>query len=159
MNNKLSFRQFLMEITKDEEPPDLYQAASDELNTGGQIGMQVFDWVPFDDGLLRFGQTFQVVNNKDEDEDDDVIWIKPVAGKQRGDDEDKEPSSFELNVMKCARKDPNTGEIVQVKCPPLEDTKAFPIKKSKWRQMINKPFQQAGAGGTNIAAPGELPGM
>lgn len=152
----LSFRQFLLEVEQDDDPPDMYQAASDELNTGGEVGVQVFDWVPFEDGVFRFGQTFQTI--KKEDEDEDVVWVKPLTGKEHGDEDGSVPSTFKLNVMKCARQDPNTGKMVQIQCPALPDTKEFPIPKKQWRKMVNKPFQNAGAA-AGVAAPGELPGM
>lgn len=168
MAQLLSFRKFLRETERDSEPPDLYQAASDELNTKGQIGIQVFDWVPFDDGVYRFGQAFAIVNGKDDDQssDDGVIWIKPVTGKERGDkgEDETDVGPLKFNVMKCVRKHPETGEMMQIECPPLEDTKAFPVKKSKWRSMVNKPFAQqaAGAGGMGGGMGGMgggLPGM
>lgn len=165
---KLSFRRFLEADEVNTDPPDLYQAASDELNTRGEVGIQVFDWVPFDDGIYRFGQAFQVVKKDDEDKDSDTIWIKPVTGKQHGDEEeDDDPGPSKLNVMKCARKDPDTNKMVRIECPPLEDTGEFPISKKDWAKMVNKPFQQMAGGmgggmggmGGGMGGMGGLPGM
>ena len=156
----LSFRKFI-ETERDSNAPSLYQAADDELNTDGQVGIQVFDWVgPFDDGIYRFGQAFSVV--KDSDNADGTITIKPVTAKEHGDEDAKVDSPIKLNVMKCCRRHPVTKEIMQVKCPPLTDTKEFPIKKKEWTQMVNKPFAQqaGGAGGMGGGmGMGGLPGM
>lgn len=153
MMKSLSFKKFL---TEDEV--SIFAASDQELNTQGQIPVQVFGWVgPFSDGVYRFGQAFEVIKRDDNDSDDDTIWIKPVTGKERGDREENNPGPAKLNVMKCARKHPSTGQMMQVECPILKDTKSFPIKKEKWTQLVNKPFQQMQTGG--MGAAGGLPGM
>lgn len=155
----LSFRQFI-EITQVDEPPSLYQAATDELNTLGQVPVQIFSWVNFGDHY-RFGQAFKVVGGDDKDkdgveQDDAIIWIQPVTGKERGDEKATDnPGSLKLNVMKCAKKDPTTGKMIQIQCSPLSDTKKFPISRQEWRKMVNAPFKQMAA----ATAPGSLPGM
>lgn len=157
----LSFRQFLIEVEKDDEPDDLYSAADDELNTDGETGTQVFDWIPFDDPFphLRFGQAFIKTSSKDDDEDSDVVWVKPITSKTRGDEkEDDDPGNLKLNVLKCAKKDRTTGKMVQIKCPALDDTTEFPIKKKQWRGEVNAAFKQPAGGMGGGMGMGGLPG-
>jgi hypothetical protein len=147
-----SFRSFV------EDTQSVYDAAKDELNTGNEVPVQVFGWIgPFtSDNLYRFGQSFIVTKN---DENEDVIWVKPASGKDHYDSKEKSPA-IQLNVMKCAQKHPDTGEWMRVECPVLRDTKAFPIKRKVWNNLVNQPFQnmqQGGMGG--MMGGGGLPGM
>lgn len=145
----LSFRRFIEE--------DLYSAASKELNTQGEVGVQVFNWVLCPDGIYRFGQSFEVVKKDDNDDESSPVWVKPIVGKV-GKDDEKAPY-LKLNVIKCARKD-EKGNFIQIdskKCPPMKPDE-FPIDRKIWTKLVNEPFAQAGAG-SGGAAPGQLPGM